>query len=38
MVPSVAYISVADFHKIMTAGDVMKVMRYVCDCKDKGIL
>ena len=27
MVPSVAYISVADFHKIMTAGDVMKVTR-----------
>ena len=25
--PSVAYISVADFHKIMTAGDVMKVTR-----------
>lgn len=25
--PSVAYISVADFHKLMTAGDVMKVTR-----------
>ena len=25
--PSVAYISVADFHKVMTGGETMKVMR-----------